>query len=126
MILPVGSSAAFSALMQLVGWQEGHSACKRQSGGVLAWLSVWSEVQLLPRPLTVSCFNKIQIGFTFLVPAHPVSPRHRAIKRVCVCVCVCIVLGIGIGIMGTQVPILILATQVYPGIHHIHGYPGRV
>ena len=92
MILPVGSSAAFSALMRLVGWQEGHSACKRQSGGVLAWLSVWSEVQLmpqlLPRPLTVSCFNKIQIGFTFLVPAHPVSPRHRAIKRVCVCVCV--------------------------------------
>jgi len=36
---------AFSALTLLVGWQEGHPACKKQSGGVLAWLSVWSEVQ---------------------------------------------------------------------------------
>jgi len=31
--------------MLLVGRQEGHPACKKQSGGVLAWLSVWSEVQ---------------------------------------------------------------------------------
>jgi len=30
--------------------------------------------QLMPLPLTVSCFSKIQIGFTFLVPAHPGSP----------------------------------------------------
>ena len=36
---------AFSALTLLVGLQEGHPACKKQSGGVLAWLSVWSEVQ---------------------------------------------------------------------------------
>jgi len=42
----------------------------------------------MPLPLTVSCFSKIQIGFTFLVPAHPGSPGKRAIKRVCVCVCV--------------------------------------
>ena len=56
---------------------------------MLAWLSVWSEVhmaQLMPLPLTVSCFSKIQIGFTFLVPAHPGSPGQRAVKRVCVCV----------------------------------------
>jgi len=39
-------------------------------------------VQLMPLPLTVSCFSKIQTGFTFLVPAHPGSPRKRAIKRV--------------------------------------------
>ena len=44
--------------------------------------------QLMPLPLTVSCFSKIQIGFTFLVPAHPDSPGQRAVKRVCVCVCV--------------------------------------
>jgi len=44
--------------------------------------------QLMPLPLTVSCFSKIHIGFTFLVPAHPGSPGHRAVKRVCVCVCV--------------------------------------
>jgi len=36
---------AFSALMLLVGWQEEHPACKKLSGGVLAWLSVWSDVQ---------------------------------------------------------------------------------
>jgi len=43
--------------------------------------------QLLPLPLTVSCFSKIQIGFTFLVPAQPGSPGQRAVKLVCVCVC---------------------------------------
>jgi len=42
--------------------------------------------QLMPLPLTVSCFSKIQIGFAFLVPAHPGSPGQRAVKRVCVCV----------------------------------------
>ena len=44
--------------------------------------------QLMPLPLTVSCFSKIQIGFTFLVPAHPRSPGKMAVKRVCVYVCV--------------------------------------
>jgi len=43
--------------------------------------------QLMPLPLTVSCFSKIQIGFTFLVPAHPGSLGKRAVKRVRVCVC---------------------------------------
>ena len=38
--------------------------------------------QLMPLPLTVSCFSKIQIGFTFLVPAHPGSPGKGAVKRV--------------------------------------------
>jgi len=38
--------------------------------------------QLMPLPLTVSCFSKIQIGFTFLVPAHLGSPRQRAVKWV--------------------------------------------
>jgi len=42
---------------------------------------------LTPLPLTVSCFSKIQIGFTFLVPAHPGSPGKRPLN-VCVCVCV--------------------------------------
>ena len=37
--------------------------------------------QLMPLPLTVS---KIQIGFTFLVPAHLGSPGQRAVKWVCV------------------------------------------
>ena len=38
----------------------------------------------MPMPLTVSCFSKIQIGFTFLVPAHLGSPVQRAVKRGCV------------------------------------------
>ena len=42
--------------------------------------------QLMPLPLTVSGFSKIQIGFTFLVPADPGSPGRRAVKRVCVCI----------------------------------------
>ena len=41
--------------------------------------------QRISLPLTVSCFSKIQIGFTFLVPAHPGSPGQRAVKRMCVC-----------------------------------------
>jgi len=55
---------------------------------------------LMPLPVTVPCFSKIQIGFTSLVPAHPGSPGKRAVKlvcvrvrvrvRVCVCVCVCV------------------------------------
>jgi len=44
--------------------------------------------QLMPLPLTVSCFSKIQISFTFLVLAHLGSPGKRAVKRVCVCVCI--------------------------------------
>ena len=46
--------------------------------------------QRFPLPLTVFCFSKIQIVFTFLVPAHPGSPGQRAVKRVCVCVFVCL------------------------------------
>ena len=42
--------------------------------------------QLMPLPLTVSCFSKIQNGFTFLVPAHLGIPVKRAVKRVCVCI----------------------------------------
>ena len=42
--------------------------------------------QLMPLPLTVSCFSKIEIGFTFLVPAHLGSPGKMAVKRGCVCV----------------------------------------
>ena len=42
--------------------------------------------QLMPLPLTVSCFSKIQIGFTFLALAHLGRPGKRAVNRVCVCV----------------------------------------
>ena len=41
----ISGMLAFSALTLLVGQQEGHLACKKLSGEVLAWLSVWSKVQ---------------------------------------------------------------------------------
>jgi len=52
---------------------------------VLAWLSVWSEMQTCIWP----SFSKIQIGFIFLVPAHPGSPGKGPLNG-CVCVCVSI------------------------------------
>ena len=78
--------------MLLVGRQEGHPACKKTEwwgAGVVICLERGADLhiaQLIPLPLTVSCFSKIQIDFTFLVPAHPGSPGQRTVKRVCVCV----------------------------------------
>ena len=81
---------AISALTLLVGRQEGHPACKTTEwlvAGVVICLERGADLhmaQLMPLPLIVSCFSKIQIGFTFLVPAHLGSPGQRAVKRVCV------------------------------------------
>ena len=46
-------TSAFSALMLLVGQQEGHPACKKLSGGVLAWLSVLGIVELCTKILQI-------------------------------------------------------------------------
>jgi len=84
------------ALTLLVGRQEGHPACKKLEwwgAGMVVCLERDADLhmaQLMPLPLTVSWFSKIQIGFTFLVPAHPGSPGRRAVKWVCV-VCVCVI-----------------------------------
>jgi len=68
--------------------------------GVVIYLERGADVhmaQLMPLPLTVSCFSKIQIGFTSLVPAHLGSPGQRAVKQVFVCfrsfenLCFCII-----------------------------------
>ena len=72
----------------LVGRQEGHPACKKTEqwgAGVVICLERGADLhmaQRIPLPLTVSCCSKIQIGFTFLVPAHPGSPGQRAVKWV--------------------------------------------
>jgi len=55
--LGFASVVAFSALTLLVGRQEGHPACKKQSSGVLAWLSVWSEVQTCIWPSGFHCHS---------------------------------------------------------------------
>ena len=59
-------------------------------------------VQLMLLPLTVSCFSKIQIGFTFLVPAHLGSPGKRVVKRVCVCVHVYRVVVLRVRVYNTE------------------------
>jgi len=86
----------FSALTLLVGRQEGHPACKKLEwwgAGMVVCLERGADLhmaQLMPLPLTVSCFSKIQIGFTFLVLVHLGSPGKMVVKWVCVCVCVCV------------------------------------
>ena len=79
-------------LTLLVGGQEGHPACNNRV--VRCWHGYLSGsrcrldvAQLMPLPLTVSCFSKIQIGFTFLVPAHLGSPGKEPLNG-CVSVCV--------------------------------------
>ena len=51
------------ALTLLVGRQEGHPACKKLSGGLLAWLFVWSDVQICICPS--HCFSKMQMALTY-------------------------------------------------------------
>jgi len=78
---------AFSALTLLVGRQEGQSACKKLSGAMLAWLSVWGEVQIYIWPIRCHCHSLSLApvnpdwfyfpGFTFLVTAHPGSPGQN-------------------------------------------------
>ena len=79
--------------MLLVGRQEGHPVCKKSEwwvAGMVICLERGADLhmaQLIPLPLTVSCFSKIQIGFTFLVTAHLGSPGKKGLLSVCVCVC---------------------------------------
>ena len=82
--MKLSSVCVFSALMLLVGRQEGHPACKNSEwwgAGEVVCLERGADLhtaQLMPLPLTVSCFSKIQIGFTFLVSAYLGSPAQRA------------------------------------------------
>ena len=84
---------AFSALTLLVGRQEGHPACKKTEwwgAGMVISLERGADLhmaQLMPLSLAVSCFSRIQIGFTCLVPAHLGSPGKGPLNMCCVCVC---------------------------------------
>jgi len=85
------STDTFSALTLLVERQEGHPACKKTEwwgAGIVICLDRGADLhmaQLMPLPLTVSCFSKVQIGFTFLVPAHLGSPGKGPLNG-CVCI----------------------------------------
>ena len=71
--------------------------------------------QLMPLPLTVSCFSEIQIGFTSLVPAHPGSPGKGPLNVcVCVCVCVCVLLLYQVASHSKMRPIV---TDVFRGLY---------
>jgi len=68
-----------------VGWAAGRASGMQKTewwcAGVVVCLEQGAYLhmaQLMPLPLTVSCFSKIQIGFTFLVPAHLGSPGKKS------------------------------------------------
>jgi len=90
---------AFSALTLLVGRQEGHLACKKLSGGVLAWLSVWSKVQTCIWPSWCHCYSlslasvKSSLVLPFWYrPTRVVTDKGPL--NGCVCLCVCVTLCI--------------------------------
>ena len=84
---------AFSALTLLVGRQEGHPACKKLSSGVLAWLSVWSEMQTCIWPSRCHCHSlslasvKSNLVLPFWYRLTWVVPDKQPLNG-CVCVCV--------------------------------------
>jgi len=69
-------SKAFSALTLLVGQQEGHPACKKLSGGVLAWLSVWSTVQ------TCICPADATATHCLLLQENPGAQFSKLLKKI--------------------------------------------
>ena len=90
--------SSFSALTLLVGRQEGHPACKKLSGGVLAWLSVWSEVQTCIRPSWCHCRSlslasvksRLVLPFWYRLTQEvpdkgPLNACVRARARACTC-----------------------------------------
>jgi len=90
----VCQSTAFSALTLLVGWQEGHLACKKLSGGVLAWLYVWCEVQTCIWPNGFHCHSlsvapvKSRLVLPFWYWLSQVVPDRGPLNG-CACVCYC-------------------------------------
>ena len=87
---------AFSALTLLVGRQEGHPACKKLSVVVLAWLFVWSDVQICIWPSWCHCdsLSLASVKSRLVLPfwyrlTWVVSEKGPLNVCVCVCVCVC-------------------------------------
>ena len=84
-------SCAFSALTLLVGRQEGHPACKKQSGGVLVWLSVWCEVQTCMWPSWCHCHSlslapvKSRLVLPFWYRLTQVVLEKRPLNACCCC-----------------------------------------
>jgi len=85
-------AARVSGLQKTEWWGVGMVICLERGADL-------HMAQLMLLPLTVSCFNEIQIGFAFLLPADPGSPGKRAVKRVCgVCVCVSVYVSVSVSV----------------------------
>ena len=97
----------FSALTLLAGQQEGHPACKKLNGGLLAWLSVWSEVQTCIWPSSCHCHSlslasvksRLVLPFWYWLTSVVLEkgPLNGCVcvtvsssLSLCVCVCVCV------------------------------------
>ena len=83
--------SAFSALTLLVGRQEGHPACKKLSGGVVAWLSVWSKMQACIWPSWCQChsLSVASVKSRLVLPFWYRLTRvvlDKGLLNVCVCV----------------------------------------
>ena len=76
----LGGGKGIQPVKKLEWWGTGVVICLERDGDM-------HMAQLMPLPLTVFCFSKIQIGFTFLILAHPGSFGERVVKQVCVYVC---------------------------------------
>jgi len=86
---------AFSALTLLVGWQEGHPACKNWVLGCWCGYQSWARCRLAygpadALPLTVSCLSKFRLVLPFLYRLTWVVPDKRPLNG-CMCVCVLLV-----------------------------------
>ena len=86
---------AFNALTLFVGRQEGHPACKKLSGEVLAWLSVWNEVQTCIWPGWCHChsLSLASVKSRLVLPFWYRLTRvvlEKGPLNVCVCVRVCL------------------------------------
>jgi len=83
-----------SGLLKTEWWNAGAVICLEHGADL-------HMAQLTPLPLTVSCFSKIQIGFTFLIPAYPGGPGKRAVKPV-ICELVILARVISRAAVGTE------------------------
>ena len=73
-----------------LGGRNGIRPVKTEWWGAGVVICLERVADLMPLPITVPCFSKIQIGFTFLVPAVPGSPGKKVVKRARARACVCV------------------------------------